>query len=316
MFPTSSEPNSPTALADRQNAVAAMSIHSAGVSVSNSRRSMATLGAPLPPLSPRAHLLHNGAAIVGMADGSDAHDRDAVGGTGKIFTVTPDGGMKTAANFSGELFQVVDTKAGASPQGSALTDNVAGILYKWVNYGKGWRPRWFALKDGVFSYYKVHGHDKVTLSDNRFKSFRIIGEEAQKLMKKQNSKQAHPHIHLHLHSSSDSSQFRASGEIHLKVCCHRESIDCQFCPALLRNPGLASLGMFWGSRLIAEFFVARVNYERIVLSLCRICTTSRNLSECQSVIIGVLEICCWKYGDGVISVSRPVILLFFCGAPA
>ena len=23
---------------------------------------------------------------------------------------------------------------------------VAGLLYKWVNIGKGWRPRWFVLE--------------------------------------------------------------------------------------------------------------------------------------------------------------------------
>lgn len=195
VLPAAAQPSSPPGvLADRYNA----SSNPASVS-----RSMATL----PPLAPRR----------GDMDGSDG---EAGAGAGKVFTVTPEGGMKTATNFSGELFQVVDTKAGASPQGSALTENVAGILYKWVNYGKGWRPRWFALKEGVFSYYKVHGHDKVTVNDNRFKSFRIIGEEAQKLLKKQTHKgSSHPHVHPHVHphSGGDQSQFRASGEIHLKV---------------------------------------------------------------------------------------------------
>lgn len=218
MFPTSSEPNSPQGLvSDRQNA--SLSSDHTGGSVVDSSRSMAA-PAPLPPLPPSAK---QGGAATGAAHGGDVHDRDAAdvppGGAGKVFTVTPEGGMKTATNFSGELFQVVDTKAGASPQGSALADNVAGILYKWVNYGKGWRPRWFALKDGVFSYYKVHGHGKVTLNDNRFKNFRIIGEETQKLTKKSH-KPLHPHMHLH---SVDPGQFRASGEIHLKVSSLRNS---------------------------------------------------------------------------------------------
>jgi oxysterol-binding protein 1 len=34
---------------------------------------------------------------------------------------------------------------------------VAGVLHKWVNYGKGWRSRWFVLEDGVLSYYKLRG---------------------------------------------------------------------------------------------------------------------------------------------------------------
>jgi len=155
-------------------------------------------------------------------NGSDDRvDVPPAGGAGKVFTVTPEGGMKTATNFSGELFQVVDTKASATQQGGALTNNVAGILYKWVNYGKGWRPRWFALKEGVFSYYKVHGHDKVTVNDNRFKNFRIIGEESQRFMKKQKHPHTHMHTHTHTHmqtrDSGDQSQFKASGEIHLKV---------------------------------------------------------------------------------------------------
>ena len=34
---------------------------------------------------------------------------------------------------------------------------ISGILYKWVNYGKGWRPRCFVLQDGILSYFKIHG---------------------------------------------------------------------------------------------------------------------------------------------------------------
>nr|POE61422.1 isoform 2 of oxysterol-binding protein-related protein 1c [Quercus suber] len=26
---------------------------------------------------------------------------------------------------------------------------ISGVLYKWVNYGRGWRPRWFVLQDGL-----------------------------------------------------------------------------------------------------------------------------------------------------------------------
>lgn len=178
---------------------------------SSSSRSMAS--STLPPLVPNK----NGNNVVAV-NGSNEQQQDVAPSAGKVFTVTPEGGMKTATNFSGELFQVVDTKAGTTPRGEALTNNVAGILYKWVNYGKGWRPRWFALKEGVFSYYKVHGHDKVTVNDNRFKNFRIIGDEAQRFMKKHKHT---PHLHGHSHTQTrenpDESQFKASGEIHLKV---------------------------------------------------------------------------------------------------
>ncbi|KAK9698381.1 hypothetical protein RND81_08G100400 [Saponaria officinalis] len=34
--------------------------------------------------------------------------------------------------------------------------SVAGPLYKWTNYGKGWRSRWFLLRgDGTLSYRKI-----------------------------------------------------------------------------------------------------------------------------------------------------------------
>ena len=38
--------------------------------------------------------------------------------------------------------------AGAAPA-------VAGVLYKWTNIGKGWRPRWFAIRGGVLAYSKI-----------------------------------------------------------------------------------------------------------------------------------------------------------------
>jgi hypothetical protein len=29
------------------------------------------------------------------------------------------------------------------------------VLYKWTNIGKGWRPRWFAIRGGVLAYSKI-----------------------------------------------------------------------------------------------------------------------------------------------------------------
>ncbi|KAG0597632.1 hypothetical protein M758_12G010100 [Ceratodon purpureus] len=232
MFTSASEPSSPhRSFKDRQNATSFSSGNfSQHVKTSSNSNHVAhgisgsgRSTAPLPPLHTSTKNNGGVAAVDGKPNGSEYvvhHERVASelppGGAGKVFTVTPEGGMKTATNFSGELFQVVDTKVCATPQGGALTNNVAGILYKWVNYGKGWRPRWFALKEGVFSYYKVHGHDKVTVNDNRFKNFRIIGEEAQRFMKKQKNTQTKEHSKEHNHSA-DQNQFKASGEVHLKV---------------------------------------------------------------------------------------------------
>ncbi|XVE92280.1 hypothetical protein REPUB_Repub01dG0083200 [Reevesia pubescens] len=92
---------------------------------------------------------------------------------------------------------------------------VAGILYKWVNYGKGWRSRWFMLEDGVLSYYKVHGPDKLLMSSAMEKSVRVIGEDSVRYMRK-----AH---WSNNRVNSATTQCKPFGEIHLKVSSIRAS---------------------------------------------------------------------------------------------
>ncbi|PAN33675.1 hypothetical protein PAHAL_6G037300 [Panicum hallii] len=41
----------------------------------------------------------------------------------------------------------------AAASGAAVA--VEGVLHKWTNYGRGWRERWFSLRDGVLSYSKI-----------------------------------------------------------------------------------------------------------------------------------------------------------------
>jgi len=57
-------------------------------------------------------------------------------------------------------------------------NGISGILYKWVNYGRGWRPRWFVLHDGVLSYYKIHGSNKLILNRDVEKRSKVIGDES------------------------------------------------------------------------------------------------------------------------------------------
>ncbi|KAJ4961267.1 hypothetical protein NE237_021177 [Protea cynaroides] len=92
--------------------------------------------------------------------------------------------------------------------------SVAGILYKWVNYGKGWRSRWFVLEDGVLSYYKVHGPDKISISPVREKSVKVIGEDSLRYMRKAN---------LGCGSRGSVKRWKPFGEIHLKVSSIRAS---------------------------------------------------------------------------------------------
>ncbi|XP_043705131.1 oxysterol-binding protein-related protein 1C [Telopea speciosissima] len=87
---------------------------------------------------------------------------------------------------------------------------ICGILYKWVNYGKGWRPRWLVLQDGVLSYYKIHGPDKIFVNQETENGSKIIGEESLRQISRPKNGQ---------------SQLRRkpSGVIHLKVSSIRES---------------------------------------------------------------------------------------------
>lgn len=84
-------------------------------------------------------------------------------------------------------------------------NGVSGILYKWVNYGKGWRPRWFVLQDGVLSYYKIHGPDKIIVSQETEKGSKVIGEESLRRISRQKNGNSQQH------------RRKPFGEIHLKV---------------------------------------------------------------------------------------------------
>ncbi|XP_015943862.1 oxysterol-binding protein-related protein 1D [Arachis duranensis] len=104
--------------------------------------------------------------------------------------------------------------------GNGVAGSVAGILYKWVNYGKGWRSRWFVLEDGVLSYYKIHGPDKIVVSPARDRSVRVIGEESSKFVKKNNWSLNRV---AGVSGGNSTKQCKPFGEIHLKVSSVRAS---------------------------------------------------------------------------------------------
>ncbi|KAH9621255.1 hypothetical protein KSS87_010068 [Heliosperma pusillum] len=58
------------------------------------------------------------------------------------------------------------------------TVSVAGPLYKWTNYGKGWRSRWFLLRgDGGLSYTKILSpQNLVSLSSSLPDDVTVIGD--------------------------------------------------------------------------------------------------------------------------------------------
>ncbi|XP_034889119.1 oxysterol-binding protein-related protein 1A isoform X1 [Populus alba] len=89
-------------------------------------------------------------------------------------------------------------------------NGISGILYKWVNYGKGWRPRWFVLQDGVLSYYKIHGPDKILVNQETEKGSKVIGEESMRRISRPKN-------------GNSQNRRKPVGEIHLKVSSIRES---------------------------------------------------------------------------------------------
>ncbi|CAA0818483.1 Oxysterol-binding protein-related protein 1C [Striga hermonthica] len=99
-------------------------------------------------------------------------------------------------------------------------NGVSGILYKWVNYGKGWRPRWFVLQDGVLSYYKIHGPDRIVVNQETVKGSTVIGEESMRRLSRHQNKHNH---HRNGSCGSSAREWKPVGEVHLKVSTIRES---------------------------------------------------------------------------------------------
>ncbi|KAL9226374.1 hypothetical protein vseg_002197 [Gypsophila vaccaria] len=115
---------------------------------------------------------------------------------------------------------------------------VAGILYKWVNYGKGWKSRWFVLEDGVLSYYKLNGPDKIVMSPGResVNGVKIIGDDSMKYIRK-NSRGKNSNsngfgnlgdfkyntVNGRFSSVSSKQYWKPFGEVHLKVSSVRAS---------------------------------------------------------------------------------------------
>ncbi|XP_076895362.1 oxysterol-binding protein-related protein 1C-like [Bidens hawaiensis] len=93
-------------------------------------------------------------------------------------------------------------------------NGISGILNKWVNYGKGWRPRWFVLQDGVLSYYKIHGPDKIIVTKDTEKGARVIGDESFRRLSRHRNHSGVNIINSHR---------KPVGEVHLKVSSVRES---------------------------------------------------------------------------------------------
>lgn len=112
----------------------------------------------------------------------------------------------------------------------------AGVLYKWTNYGKGWRSRWFLLRNGVLSYSKIlrpDNHNLLPAGDD----VRLIGDVSSNRLKRLDSYRRNKHqktvgvVHLKIssfrESKSDSRRFyifTATKTLHLRTSSKKERV--------------------------------------------------------------------------------------------
>lgn len=129
---------------------------------------------------------------------------DYAGGVRHLQAPMPAAAGEAELGREAEEAAVAEGKGGGGSGGG-----VAGILYKWVNYGKGWRSRWFVLEDGVLSYYKVRGPDKISVSAATEKGVRVIGEDSMRRLRKCSLGNGV--------RGPASKRWKPVGEIHLKV---------------------------------------------------------------------------------------------------
>ncbi|KAJ0250247.1 Oxysterol-binding protein-related protein 2B [Hirschfeldia incana] len=109
----------------------------------------------------------------------------------------------------------ITTENGGSDRQKNLPSgrSVAGILHKWTNYGKGWRSRWFLLRDGVLSYSKIRRPENVNMlspSDD----VRLIGDNSTDRLSRMYSCSGRGGRRKH---------HKTIGIVHLKVSSYRES---------------------------------------------------------------------------------------------
>ncbi|KAI3687602.1 hypothetical protein L1987_81302 [Smallanthus sonchifolius] len=88
------------------------------------------------------------------------------------------------------------------------SSSFAGVLYKWTNYGKGWRSRWFVLLNGVVSYSKILRPENLTSGDD----VRFIGDVSSGRLKRLNSC-----------GTRRNKPKKSVGVVHLKISSFRES---------------------------------------------------------------------------------------------
>ncbi|XP_071697340.1 oxysterol-binding protein-related protein 2A-like isoform X1 [Rutidosis leptorrhynchoides] len=117
---------------------------------------------------------------------------------------------------------VVGWPSSGSDSGSGTGSSFAGVLYKWTNYGKGWRSRWFVLRNGVVSYSKIQRPENLTdvrfigdVSSGRLKRLNSCGSSRRNNNNNNNSNNNN--------NNSNNKHQKTLGIVHLKISSFRES---------------------------------------------------------------------------------------------
>ncbi|XP_059657496.1 oxysterol-binding protein-related protein 2A-like isoform X2 [Cornus florida] len=115
---------------------------------------------------------------------------------------------RTGSCLSAEIISGGSDGNAGRPAGSEAS--FAGVLHKWTNYGKGWRSRWFVLRNGVLSYSKIPRPENSSMLPAG-EDVRLIGDVSSARLTRLDS------------SGSRRKHQKTIGVVHLKISSFRES---------------------------------------------------------------------------------------------
>ncbi|KAK7251161.1 hypothetical protein RIF29_34113 [Crotalaria pallida] len=207
----------------------------------------------------------------------------------------------------------------AAAGGSVLSNGggseatVAGVLYKWTNYGKGWRSRWFLLRNGVLSYAKIRWPENLNLL-SPLDDVRLIGElsanrlarmDSAAAMRRKNPKppSSSSVVHLKISSFRESKSddrkfyiFTATKTLHLRTDSRKDRVA--WIQALVSTRGLYPLRPLGDHISLAPDEIC-ISTERLKKRLLEEETSENLVKECEQIMLsefselhGQLKILC------------------------
>ncbi|XP_061357825.1 oxysterol-binding protein-related protein 2A-like [Gastrolobium bilobum] len=220
-----------------------------------------------------------------------------------------------AATFSRtRSLPAVGSHGNAGGQGSEAT--VAGVLYKWTNFGKGWRSRWFLLRNGVLSYAKIRCPENLNLLTPA-DDIRLIGDvstnrlarmDSVTIRRKHRKASSSGVVHLKISSFRESKSddrrfyiFTATKTLHLRTNSRKDRVA--WIQALVSTRGLYPLQPLTDHLSLAPNDIS-VSTERLKTRLLEEGTSENLVKECEQIMLsefseiqGQLEVLCQERSD-------------------